>query len=444
MKLVPLFRHSTLPELKRFVDIFRPERLVPNFLEPKLHGIDWACMPYMFGPHMAAGGEVRIREEMVAAVPIDSLAAVELDDVLEDVERSNLEGGNETTALDALADKWAPALGSEKGLAKIGRTIERLKGFLPKGIGVLVNRMVRTAAEKALPDYYADKEEEENHSSDDEDDGGAMAEWLFMASQDKRQTNNDDGDATRSPARTSHANFIKSSNARSPKSPKLKRSNYSSPRSQRRAGVLTEQTNIVKAEAIATDTVVGEGGQRRQSQSQSQKAELQTKARYEHKADIAYLEKILREREQMTFKSEPLSPPPTLKRPRSPAIESQTVKRSCPTKDTPRDRPIPVQNDSNERQHNRGLGQEEASQLLSSGNSRDRIKPALKLRTPAGGFELPDTRFRRRKRNSGDEMDWDRARALEQLIVCELRAGRKPKMPELNCTAGRWGSWTRF
>ncbi|EJC97861.1 uncharacterized protein FOMMEDRAFT_42871, partial [Fomitiporia mediterranea MF3/22] len=42
--LVPLHRHSTLPELQNFVGLFRPRRLVPNFLEPSLHGLDWACM----------------------------------------------------------------------------------------------------------------------------------------------------------------------------------------------------------------------------------------------------------------------------------------------------------------------------------------------------------------------------------------------------------------
>ena len=55
---------------------------MPNFLEPKLHGLDWACMPYMFGKYMAPGGEVRIREEMVASVPIETLAAIQLEEVM--------------------------------------------------------------------------------------------------------------------------------------------------------------------------------------------------------------------------------------------------------------------------------------------------------------------------------------------------------------------------
>ncbi|KAF8653242.1 hypothetical protein AX16_004070 [Volvariella volvacea WC 439] len=46
--LVPLARHSTLPELREFVSLFRPKRVVPNTLIPALRGLDWRCMPEMF------------------------------------------------------------------------------------------------------------------------------------------------------------------------------------------------------------------------------------------------------------------------------------------------------------------------------------------------------------------------------------------------------------
>lgn len=450
-KLVPLFRHSTLPELQRFVGIFKPERVVPNFLEPKLHGIDWSCMPIMFGPYMSPGGDIRIREEMVASVPIDSFSSIDLDDTLEDVERSNLEGGNDTTDLDVLADKWAPLLDSDRGLARIGRKIERLKNFLPKGVGVLVTRLMRNAASKALPDYYQKEEENDNESSDGEDDGGAMAEWLFMTSQDGRRELATDEDTnanisrdvgiSRAKAKVSLAHTVK------PASPIP--TEYPSPRSQERSRVLMEQTNVVKAEMTIFEGTIRQEKDKEhsQSRSQSQDTNSQARAKYEHEAELAQLEKVLREREQMKFdvKTELLSPPPTLKRLGSP-IESQTIKCSCPKSSVSRGRPS-----------SNSLGIEASTQptptperplaksqnVSISSHSRDRPSLFVPLRKPSSS-EPPDTRFRRKVPNPNDEMDWERARALEQLYICELRAGRKPKMPELNCTAGRWGCWTRF
>jgi len=47
-QLVPLSRHSPLPELQAFVKLFRPKRVVPNTLDPRLKGLDWACIDHMF------------------------------------------------------------------------------------------------------------------------------------------------------------------------------------------------------------------------------------------------------------------------------------------------------------------------------------------------------------------------------------------------------------
>ncbi|KAI0309278.1 hypothetical protein OF83DRAFT_87503 [Amylostereum chailletii] len=46
--LVSLSRHSTLPELRSFVSLFRPKRVIPNTLEPALHGLDGKCVEAMF------------------------------------------------------------------------------------------------------------------------------------------------------------------------------------------------------------------------------------------------------------------------------------------------------------------------------------------------------------------------------------------------------------
>ncbi|EPQ55369.1 hypothetical protein GLOTRDRAFT_61337, partial [Gloeophyllum trabeum ATCC 11539] len=45
--LVPLSRHSALPELLQFVNVFKPRRVVPNTLMPALGGLDWLCIEKM-------------------------------------------------------------------------------------------------------------------------------------------------------------------------------------------------------------------------------------------------------------------------------------------------------------------------------------------------------------------------------------------------------------
>jgi hypothetical protein len=47
-QLVPLSRHSPLNELRAFVSLFRPARVVPNTLDPSLHGLDALCIPNIF------------------------------------------------------------------------------------------------------------------------------------------------------------------------------------------------------------------------------------------------------------------------------------------------------------------------------------------------------------------------------------------------------------
>ncbi|KAE9393262.1 hypothetical protein BT96DRAFT_227522 [Gymnopus androsaceus JB14] len=46
--LVPLSRHSPLPELQSFVSLFRPKRVIPNTLDPSLRNLDWAAIDRVF------------------------------------------------------------------------------------------------------------------------------------------------------------------------------------------------------------------------------------------------------------------------------------------------------------------------------------------------------------------------------------------------------------
>ncbi|KAH9924318.1 uncharacterized protein BXZ73DRAFT_79283 [Epithele typhae] len=120
--LVPLARHSTLPELRRFVSLFKPKRVVPNTLDPVLKGLDAVCISAMFAGCMA--------EESKASPPTSSLAGVDMADVSsvlhseaetnEDVAFKNLEGADAR----AIAEKWADSGRMKKKLAT-------LKPYLP-------------------------------------------------------------------------------------------------------------------------------------------------------------------------------------------------------------------------------------------------------------------------------------------------------------------------
>lgn len=103
-QLVPLSRHSTLPELQAFVKLFLPKRVVPNTLDPRLLGVDWMYIDRVFAsclhPYIHEGhthyGELRYRE-----MNSETLSAITLDDC--DVALKNLVGNGSSD----VAVKWA-------------------------------------------------------------------------------------------------------------------------------------------------------------------------------------------------------------------------------------------------------------------------------------------------------------------------------------------------
>ncbi|GAA6060175.1 hypothetical protein JCM10212_005176 [Sporobolomyces blumeae] len=68
--LVPLARHSTLPELQSFVSLFRPRTLFPLTISshPLHPARDYLSMPSLFAPFLAERGEARLRAEAKAYV----------------------------------------------------------------------------------------------------------------------------------------------------------------------------------------------------------------------------------------------------------------------------------------------------------------------------------------------------------------------------------------
>ncbi|KAI0086911.1 hypothetical protein BDY19DRAFT_859766, partial [Irpex rosettiformis] len=122
--LVPLFRHSPLPELRAFVSLFRPTSVVPNTLDAGLNGLDWLCLPSMFTDCISSNSSV-MREEIrtyLATRAKSSWKTLLPDlDTEEDVAFKNLEG--EDVLKDA--ERWAD---SGKTRIRLGKMLPYLEG----------------------------------------------------------------------------------------------------------------------------------------------------------------------------------------------------------------------------------------------------------------------------------------------------------------------------
>ncbi|KAH9851733.1 hypothetical protein C2E23DRAFT_895639 [Lenzites betulinus] len=130
--LVPLARHSPLPELRAFVSLFKPRRVVPNTLDPALKGLDAACLKTMFAGCLAEDVDTPSGQS-----PIDAFCKLhQLDSPMafpgqfdvamleetgnEDVAFKNLEGDGARE----IAEKWGDS-------GRMRRKLEVMKDFLP-------------------------------------------------------------------------------------------------------------------------------------------------------------------------------------------------------------------------------------------------------------------------------------------------------------------------
>ena len=119
-QLVPLCRHSPLPELRAFVSLFKPISVVPNTLDAKLGGLDWLCMPKMFADCISSDPSVlreNIRTYLATRAKSSWKTLLPDLDAEEDVAFKNLEGH------DVLkdAERWGES----------GKTRTRLTKMLP-------------------------------------------------------------------------------------------------------------------------------------------------------------------------------------------------------------------------------------------------------------------------------------------------------------------------
>lgn len=101
--LVPLSRHSSLPELREFVALFKPKTVVPNTLDPKLKGLHWAAINKMFADCLCVApvSAIRASDDIAAAQSCE--VDVEGFNAGEDVAVQNLVGCG---ARDLVA-RWA-------------------------------------------------------------------------------------------------------------------------------------------------------------------------------------------------------------------------------------------------------------------------------------------------------------------------------------------------
>lgn len=62
-QLVPLARHSSLPELQDLVSLFKPHNIYPNTIYPELQGHDYLLLSQYFADTLAPGGKERLARD---------------------------------------------------------------------------------------------------------------------------------------------------------------------------------------------------------------------------------------------------------------------------------------------------------------------------------------------------------------------------------------------
>ncbi|KZV84512.1 hypothetical protein EXIGLDRAFT_753795 [Exidia glandulosa HHB12029] len=173
--IVPLARHSPLPELQAFVKMFRPKCVVPNTLDPALHGVDYAAMVPMFEDCLAPGGGAVMKDQMlserISLGPASlSRKTVEPRDGLK-IQLENFVGLEGTDDAEDLA-KWAEA--------GKGWKMQVLKDFLPDTLKSALDRVL--SAKKPAPAVTRRKAGSDDETTDDEQSYVASLDFHLTSS----------------------------------------------------------------------------------------------------------------------------------------------------------------------------------------------------------------------------------------------------------------------
>jgi hypothetical protein len=137
--LVPLLRHSPLQELRAFVSLFRPARVVPNSLDPSLRGFDALCIPNLFADCLSTSISHVSSSFDEALVDGD----IEVNDGHCDSALQNLVGDG----ADRVAHAWAVS----------GRNFDKLTVMEPYLRGKAQDATRRALGIPPLPDGNSDK-----------------------------------------------------------------------------------------------------------------------------------------------------------------------------------------------------------------------------------------------------------------------------------------------
>jgi hypothetical protein len=122
---VPFSRHSPLPELRAFVSLFRPLRVVPNSLNPSLHGLDALCIPHLFANCLSS--DASHSSTPFAGALIDG--HIEIGDDQGDTTLQNLVGDG----VDVIARAWVDS-------ARISDKLATMEPFLKGKVRDVVRR----------------------------------------------------------------------------------------------------------------------------------------------------------------------------------------------------------------------------------------------------------------------------------------------------------------
>ncbi|KAF8637006.1 hypothetical protein AX17_003104 [Amanita inopinata Kibby_2008] len=135
--LVPLSRHSSLPELQAFVSLFKPRKIVPNTLDPRLHGLDWSCINQMFEPCLS-------HPDMTNSLPPIPTNVDDLDKLSVQVdEDGDAALKNIVGSMDA-ALRWADR-------AKLRNKLEIMIGYLDPHKKSFLSKLLRVPGESPAP-----------------------------------------------------------------------------------------------------------------------------------------------------------------------------------------------------------------------------------------------------------------------------------------------------
>ncbi|KAJ2917067.1 hypothetical protein MD484_g3337, partial [Candolleomyces efflorescens] len=188
MQLVPLSRHSPQRELRAFVSLFRPRRIVPNTLEPHFQGLDWPYIDRIFADclHPSLGVKFIHHVESHGIVTLSEQAQNDVDVALK-----NLVG----EGAEATASKWADdgKLSKKLDLVRLGAgemesiVIDRLLG---RGQDVHSSPEVQIISVPSKPTldkgkapirHQAPDSDEDTNFGDSDDERGRTAHLLFAS-----------------------------------------------------------------------------------------------------------------------------------------------------------------------------------------------------------------------------------------------------------------------